>query len=158
MEGNNISPQGSQNHQQSQQPPKRPKKKRLKGLSGALAKLYLPLNEDEIFRRVFADKNKKILFRAKGAKNAALFILENGQISIEMVDAEPKSNLKKKNLHWNAYLETTVMNFLDMGAGKIRIKGIIKLVLKRKMKIRGMKSATIMMKINKFLKKPGMKN
>ena len=128
-----------------------PKKKRLRGFASILAKQLGPLNEIDYFKEKFKDTNVKLLLNATDGKIAALIIIDKGTLSIESIPNTPKKSLKKKVLGWNGKLETKTLFFLDIAVGKLGIGGIVKKVLSRKIKIRGIRKLLILLKMFNIL-------
>lgn len=127
------------------------KKKRLRGFPGILHKNLDPLNNNEYFKKKHAETKAKIMLNAIDAKAAAIVIIDKATVSIEGVPNEPKSGLKKKVLGWDGKLETTLQIFMDIVIGKLTIGGIVKKVLSRKIKVRGIRKLLILLNLFNIL-------
>ncbi|MFX0141903.1 MAG: hypothetical protein ACFFDN_50165, partial [Candidatus Hodarchaeota archaeon] len=61
---------------------------------------------------------------------------------------EPKENLKKKNAGWDGFLETTTAIFLQLfGSDELSTGKVIKKILARKIKIKGIKHVLVLLKL-----------
>ncbi|MFX1500817.1 MAG: hypothetical protein ACFFDH_07620 [Promethearchaeota archaeon] len=125
------------------------KKKKLRGFAGIISKQIEPLNDMEIFREKFKDTNVKVLLNAKDGKWAALLVIDKGKIYVEAIKNEPKKNLKKKNVGWDGFFQTTMPMFLEMFTNRDSFsKGkAIRKILSGKMKIRGIKHVLLLLKL-----------
>jgi hypothetical protein len=116
------------------------KKIRLRGFAGVVAKQVEPLNENEKF--------KHVVLNAKDGKWAALLIIDKGKIHVEGIKNEPKENIKKKNAGWDGLLQTTTPMFMELlGSDKVSMGKVIRKVLTRKIKIKGLKHVLILLKL-----------
>lgn len=124
------------------------KKNRLKGFPGIVAKQVEPLNSLEKFKEKFKDTEVRILLNAKDGKWAALLVIDKGTIHVEGIRNEPKENIKKKNARWDGFLEATTQMFVDLLTGdSVTVSLVVKKILARKMKIRGIKKALILLQL-----------
>jgi hypothetical protein len=124
------------------------KKKRLKGFPGIVAKEVEPLNSMDKFKEQFKNTEVKILLNAKDGKWAALLVIDKGKIYVEGIKNEPKKNIKKKNAGWDGLLEASTQMFVDLLTGdSVTVSLVVKKILARKMKIRGIKNALILLKL-----------
>ena len=124
------------------------KKTRLRGFAGVVAKQVEPLNENEKFKHVFKDTEVKVLLNAKDGKWAALLIIDKGKIYVEGIKNEPKENIKKKNAGWNGLLQTTTPMFMELlGSDSVSMGKVIRKVITRKIKIKGLKHVLILLKL-----------
>ena len=113
-----------------------------------MAKQVEPLNDNEKFKHVFRDTEEKVLLNAKDGKWAALLIIDKGKISVEGIKNEPKENIKKKNAGWYGLLQTTTPIFMELlGSKKISMGKVIRKVLTRKIKIKGLKHVLVLLKL-----------
>jgi len=123
-------------------------KKKLRGFAGIVAKQIEPLNEMETFKEKFAETELKILLNAKDGKWAALLVIDNGKIYVEGIKNQPKENIKKKNVGWDGLLETTTSMFLELlGNDKVSTGKVIKKILARKIKIKGIKHVLVLLQL-----------
>jgi len=123
-------------------------KKKLRGFAGSVAKQIEPLNEMETFKEKFAETELKILLNAKDGKWAALLVIDNGKIYVEGIKNQPKENIKKKNVGWDGLLETTTSMFLELlGNDKVSTGKVIKKILARKIKIKGIKHVLVLLQL-----------
>ena len=113
-------------------------KKEVRGFAYLLNTVILPLNENETFKDKFGSKKLKILINARNLKYAALVIIDEGTIRAESILNKPKENLDKKLLGWDAYLELDSAVFLAFAMNRISLLGMGKLMLQRKVKIKGL--------------------
>ncbi len=123
-------------------------KKKLRGFAGIVAKQIEPLNEMDKFKEKFAETELKILLNAKDGKWAALLVIDNGKIYVEGIKNQPKENIKKKNVGWDGLLETTTSMFLELlGNDKVSTGKVIKKILARKIKIKGIKHVLVLLQL-----------
>lgn len=124
------------------------KKKKLRGFAYIVAKEIDPLNSMEKFKEKFKDTEVKLLLNAKDGKYAALIVIDKGTIHVEGIKNNPKENIKKKNVGWDGLLEGNTQIFMDLlGGGDVTTGMVIKKILTRKMKIRGIKKVLILMQL-----------
>ena len=122
-------------------------KKRIRGFAGLIASGLLPLNDKKKFKEQFGKTNTKILLNAVNVNFAALIIINNGTLIIESVPNKPKENLKKKRLGWDALLAMDTQTYLALAMNRISMLRLGMLVLKGKVKIRGMRKLLVLKKI-----------
>ncbi len=127
------------------------KKPRLRGLPKAIAGAIEPLNSMETFKEKFKDTEVKILLNAKDGKYAALLVIDKGTIHVESIENKPKENLKKKIAGWDGLLETDMNTFLSLiDGGDITTGKVVKKILMRKVKIRGIKNVLVLLELFKL--------
>ncbi len=124
------------------------KKTRLHGFAGILSKQVEPLNEMEKFKEKFKDTEVKVLLNAKDGKWAAMLIIDKGKIYVEGIKNDPKENINKKNAGWDGFLQTTTNIFLQLfGGTELSTGKVIKKILTRKIKIRGIKHVLVLLQL-----------
>ncbi|MFX1274451.1 MAG: hypothetical protein ACFFBP_00915 [Promethearchaeota archaeon] len=116
----------------------RKKEKRIKGIGGIIAKMMKPLETDEVFLAKFSQLEMKALINAHDTKYAAIVNFNQGKIDVEAVKNDPVENISKKTLHWDGKLETEVAILLQIATGEIGLLGLVKLIMTRKVKIKGL--------------------
>ena len=127
------------------------KKKRLKGFAKIVAREVEVLNTIEQFKEDFKDSLLKILLNAKDGKYAALLVIENGSIRVEGIENTPKSNISKKTLGWDGFLQTKTEVFVDLlGGGDISTGSFIWKVITFRIKVKGIKNLLILMKLFEY--------
>lgn len=123
-------------------------KKKLHGFASIVSKQVEPLNENEKFKERFKDTEVKVLLNAKDGKWAALLIIDKGKIYVEGFKNNPKENIKKKNADWDGLLQTTTPMFLELlGSEKVSTGKVIRKILTRKIKIKGIKHVLVLLKL-----------
>lgn len=123
-------------------------KKKLRGFAKIVSKEVEPLNENEKFKNKFKDTEVKILLNAKDGKYAALLVIDKGKIYVDGIENKPKSNIKKKNAGWDGLLQADTEVFLELlGGGDVTTGQVIKKILTRKLKIRGVKKVLTLMEL-----------
>jgi hypothetical protein len=123
-------------------------KKKLRGFAGIVSKQVEPLNEMEKFKEKFKDTEVKVLLNAKDGKWAALLVIDKGKIHVEGIKNTPKENIKKKNAGWDGLLQTTTDIFLQLlGSDELSTGAVIKKILARKIKIRGIKHVLVLLQL-----------
>ena len=126
-------------------------KKLVRGFAGLIHSVMMPLNEKEKFKEKFANSQVKILINASNLNYAALIIIDKGTVDVESVPNKPKENLKKDITGWDAYLEMNSAIFLAFAMNRLSLPGMGILVLKRKVKLKGLRKLMIMMQMMKIL-------
>ena len=86
--------------------------KKVRGFAGLLNNVLNPLNENEYFKTKFSDTKVKILINAWNANFAALIIIDEGKLQVESIPNEPKDDLNKEKIGWDAYVEMDTQTFL----------------------------------------------
>jgi len=127
------------------------KKKRLRGFANIVSKQFEHLNENEKFKEKYRDTELKLLLNAKNGKYAALLVIDKGTIKVEEIKNQPKENFKKKKVGWDGLMQTTLEMFLELlKSEKISIGMITRKVLRRKIKIRGIKKTLVLLQLLKL--------
>ncbi len=127
------------------------KKKRLRGFANIVSKQFEHLNKNEKFKEKYRDTELKLLLNPKNGKYAALLVINKGTIQVEGIQNQPKENLKKKKVGWDSFIQATIEMFLELLKSENLSKGMIaKKVLRRKMKIRGIKKGLVLIQILKL--------
>ncbi len=125
--------------------------KKIRGFATLINSILIPLNENKVFREKFKEKKGKILLNASNLNYAALVVIENGIVKVTSIPNKPKSNLKKKIVRWNAFLEMDTHTFLLLAINQISPLVFLKKWLNHKIKIRGILKLLLLFKIFKFL-------
>ncbi|MFX1498152.1 MAG: hypothetical protein ACFFBH_11540 [Promethearchaeota archaeon] len=113
-----------------------------RGFAGLLANIMMPLNDNPKFKDKFKNTNRKVLINPTNLNYAALLIIDNSKLQIESIPNKPKSNLNRNSIGWDAYISMDTQLFLSLAmkrltmlklslkiiSGKIKIKGILKLL------------------------------
>ena len=128
------------------------KKRRLKGFGAVLEKQLKPLETNERFIEKYKNITLKILLNPTDQDNGALIEFKDGKVNIESIINQNEKNLKKKVLKWDGMMATTTPLFLKIGSGDINYKEFKKLVLARKIKVKGTKELRIYSDITNLLK------
>jgi len=78
-------------------------------------------------------------------------VIEKGRIYVEGIENNPKSNISKKALGWDGFMETKTNVFADiLGGGDISMGSIIWKVITFRIKMKGIKSVLILMKLFEY--------
>jgi hypothetical protein len=125
--------------------------KKLRGFAVLINSILTPLNENKKFQEKFGAIDIKILLNASNLKYAALIRINHGVIEVESIPNQPKVNLKKRKLGWNAYLEMDTQTFLAIAMNRLSLIGVAKKWLTHKVKMRGIRKLLILLKVFKFL-------
>ena len=124
------------------------KKKRIRGFAGVVSKQIEPLNEIEKFKEDFKDRTIKILLNATDGKNAALIVIDKGNIYVEEVKNKPKENLKKKNAGWDGRIQAKTNDFVELLTSEdLSIGSVVGKVLTFKIRIRGLFKALTLLEL-----------
>ncbi len=111
---------------------------RLRGIAGVIANQLKPIERKEKFIEKFSDLYLRILLNPTDSKYAAIVNLNHGRFEVEYIKNDQKEALSKKNLNWNAMLETSTPIFLKIAMGELGLLGQTKLIMTRKMKAKGL--------------------
>ncbi len=125
--------------------------KKVRGFAGLLNSILIPLNENQKFKEEFKNTKTKILLNASNLKFAALIVIDYGTVRVESIPNKPRSNLKKKVVGWNAFLEMDTQTFLGFAMNRISLLKVAKQWLTRKIKMRGITKLLLLLKMLKFL-------
>jgi len=123
------------------------KMKRIRGFPGVVKAQLDPLNQNDVFKAKFKDKKFKILLNTTDGKLAAVVSVEKGAVDVDMVDNSLKESIEKKTLGWNGKIETRTPLFLEIALGKLSMGGIVKNVLSRKVKLKGIRNLLKLLKL-----------
>jgi len=126
-------------------------KKKIRGFAGLINSILIPLNENKKFQEKFKNIKVKILLNATNLNYAALIFIDYGFVKVESIPNKPKSNLKKRKIGWNAFLEMDTSTFLAIAMNQMSLLGVAKMWLTRKIKIRGMRKLLLLLKMFKLL-------
>lgn len=126
-------------------------KDKIRGFAGLINSVLVPLNENKKFQEKFRDKDAKILLNASNLKYAALIVIDHGSVNVKSIPNKPITNLKKKKVGWNAFLEMDTQTFLAIAMGRISMLGVAKLWLTRKIHLRGIRKLLLLLKMFKLL-------
>jgi len=124
---------------------------KLRGFANIINSVLGPLNENVKFQEKFKNIDAKILLNASNLNFAALIIIDQGSLNVKSIPNKPKSNLKKKEIGWNAFLEMDTQTFLSLALNRITKLGVAKMWVTRKIKIRGIRTLLLLLKVFKFL-------
>jgi hypothetical protein len=113
------------------------RKKRIKGIGGIINNMMKPLEVDDIFLSKFSKLKMKALINAFDTRYAALISFNEGSIEVEGLKNKPEEAISKKKLNWNGKLETDVTTLLKIATGEMGIGGLIKNIITRKIKLKG---------------------
>jgi len=126
-------------------------KKKIRGFAGLINSILIPLNENKKFKENFSDTDARILLNASDLNYAAFIIIDHGSVKVKSIPNKPKTNLKKKKISWNAFLEMDTQTFLAIAMSRISMLGVAKMWLTRKIKMRGIRKLLILLKMFKLL-------
>jgi len=126
-------------------------KEKIRGFASLVNSILVPLNENNKFQEKFRNTNAKILLNAPNLKFAALIEIDHGSVNVKSIPNKPKTNLKKKKIGWNAFLEMDTQTFLVLAINRISMLGVAKLWVTRKIKIRGIRNLLLLLKMLKIL-------
>ena len=129
-------------------------KEEIRGFAGLINSVLIPLNDNRKFQEEFRDKSLKILLNASNLNYAALIIVEHGTLNVKSIPNKPKSNLEKKKIGWNAYLEMDTQIFLALAMNRMSLLGVAKKWLIRKIKMKGIIKLLNLLKMINFLTEP----
>ena len=123
----------------------------IRGFAALINSILLPLNENKKFQEKFKSTGAKILLNATNLKYAALIIIDHGAVKIRSIPNKPKTNLNKKKVGWNAFLEMDTQTFLAIAMSRLSMLGVAQMWLKRKIRMRGIRKLLLLLKMFKFL-------
>ena len=123
------------------------KKERIRGFAGLIAGGLLPLNENQKFKKLFAKTDIKILLNAINVNFAALIIIKNGILTVESIPNKPKENLKKKIVGWDALMAMDTQTYLALAMNRLPMSKLGLKVLTGKVKVKGLRKLMILKKM-----------
>jgi hypothetical protein len=126
-------------------------KEKIRGFAVLINSVLTPLNENHKFQERFKNKTAKILLNASNLNYAALISLDQGKLNVKSIANKPISNLKKKKIGWNAFLQMDTQIFLALAMNRISMLGVAKLWITRKIKIKGIRTLLLLLKMLKIL-------
>jgi len=126
------------------------KKERLRGFAAMVDKIFKPIANTDEFRKFSKTINIKLLLNPTDDKNAALISIGDGILKVEGIRNDDPSNLKKKKIRWNGKMTTNLQNFLEISSGDISQVKLIKMIIMRKVKVRGLMYFILLQKILSF--------
>ncbi len=126
-------------------------KEKLRGFPVLINSVLSPLNENFKFQEKFKNIKTKILLNASNLKYAALILIDHGSLNIKSIPNKPKANLKKKKVGWNAFLEMETQTFLTLAINRTSIIRVAKMWVTRKIKIRGIRTLLLLLKMFRIL-------
>jgi len=94
---------------------KTPKKERLRGFAATISnaiQLAQKMNKER-FDHMIEGKRTRVVYNPRDGKWAAVITLDKGNIEVQGIKNNPKEVLKRKNLLWWGYLETSIKNFMN---------------------------------------------
>ena len=127
------------------------KEEKLRGFANIINSVLGPLNENVKFQEKFKNIDAKILLNASNLNFAALMMIDHGSLNVKSIPNIPKSNLKKKEIGWDAFLEMDSQTFLGLAINQTTKLGVAKMWVTRKIKIRGIRTLLLLLKVFKFL-------
>ena len=71
-------------------------------------------------------------------------MIKDGTLNIEGIKNSPKENISKEALGWEGLLQTTTPIFLDIASGKLSTGAMLKKVITRKIKVKGLKKIAVL--------------
>ncbi|MHA2038486.1 MAG: hypothetical protein ACW972_04435 [Promethearchaeota archaeon] len=100
----------------------KPEKPRLKGFPALIENLCNSIKDTPECKEMIKGMKTRVLLNNKEDKWAALITVNNGQITIESIENEPKENISRDRLKWWGYWEfpslQTIMTARDWKAYK----------------------------------------
>lgn len=130
-------------------------KEKIRGFASLVNSVLVPLNENNKFQEKFRNTNAKILLNAPNLKFAALIVIDHGSVNVKSIPNKPKTNLKKKKIGWNAFLEMDTQTFLFLAMNRISMLKVAKMWVNRKIKIRGIRTLLLLLKMLRILTEHG---
>lgn len=94
---------------------KSPKKERLRGFAATISnaiQLAQKMNKEK-FDRMIEGKRTRVVYNPRDGKWAAIITIENGNVEVKGIKNNPKKNLKRKELLWWGFLDTSIKNFMN---------------------------------------------
>ena len=126
-------------------------KEKLRGFASLIYSVLVPLNENSKFQEKFSNKNAKILLNASNLNYAALIVIDHGSVNVKSIANKPITNLKKNEIGWNAFIQMDTQTFLALAMNRISMIGVAKLWVTHKIKIRGIRTLLLLLKMLKIL-------
>ncbi|TFF93198.1 MAG: hypothetical protein EU544_06250, partial [Promethearchaeota archaeon] len=123
------------------------KNKELQGFAKIIWKILIPLNQNPKFKRAFKDEEKAFLLKFTDAENAILIQINHGKIKIDSL--KEVDNLYDK-YDCDAMLQTDLSTFLEISSGELSTWDILKKIIKREIKVKGLTKLPLLSKIIDF--------
>jgi hypothetical protein len=123
----------------------------VRGFAILIKSILTPLNENKKFQEKFGNINAKILLNASNLNHAAIINIQNGFVRVKSIPNKPEENIKKKKLGWDGFLEMDTQTFLAIAMNRLSLLGGAKMLLTRRIKMRGIRKLLILLKIFRFL-------
>ncbi|MFW9897825.1 MAG: hypothetical protein ACFFDO_01020 [Candidatus Thorarchaeota archaeon] len=124
---------------------------RLRGFAATLGKRLELVKEIDEFKEFSKNISVKLLLNPLDGDFAALITIDKGTLNIEGIRNDDPSNLKKKKLGWNGKMAMKLQILMELAAGMIPQGKLLKMVVTRKIKVRGLIYFIILQKLFSFL-------
>jgi hypothetical protein len=122
------------------------------GFAGVIARQIEPLNSKAAFQQAYRSaKPVCILLNATNADHAALIIVENGKIHVQGIENKPKSNLSRKNVHYDGFLSCSTRTFLEIALGRLSMAKMVLKLLSGDIKVNNLLKVLQFKKIISYL-------
>ncbi|MFW9875098.1 MAG: hypothetical protein ACFFG0_18490 [Candidatus Thorarchaeota archaeon] len=124
---------------------------KLRGLAVIINSILAPLNDNIRFQKEFKNTDARILLNAPNLNNAVIIIIFHGSLKVKSIPNKPKTNIKKKNIGWNVFIEFDTQTLFTLAISKLSLLKIAKLWISRKIKIRGIRNLLLLLKMLNIL-------
>ncbi len=129
---------------------KKDKPKRKKGIAGVIWRLMGPLNENEKFKKKFAETKANILLIAKDQKYMAMVKVNNGTLEVDdhPYNKETVKSLKKER---DGLFKANTEILMKLAMGEMGIGSLVVKWITRKVGLRGIRKLLVLYKLFSLL-------
>ena len=120
--------------------------KEVKGFVKLLWTQLIPLNDNPSFQDKFKDDKLTFLVNITDGKYAGLIQIDKGVIQVESVNNGDKKYMKElfKQYDCDGMLETTMATLIEIAQGNLSTRAMLKEILKKNMRVKGIKKLRIL--------------
>jgi len=118
--------------------------RKFRGYAGIVRNTLSPLNENPVFLRRYGRAAWRFVCNSFYWQYAALIIIAEGALRVDAVANEPKSNLYKKSLHWDGFVEMDSALFVAVMTQQLSFFGIMRQWLAGHAKLKGLVNLLIL--------------
>ncbi|MFX0101521.1 MAG: AMP-binding protein [Candidatus Hodarchaeota archaeon] len=127
-------------------------KTEVKGFVKLIARQLLVLNDNPVFQRRFKDEHKTFLLNITDGEYAGIIRIDKGKVAVESVKNGDKKLMDRLYQEYNCdgMLETDLSTLYQMASGNLGIGSILKEIIKKKVRIKGVKKIRLLQDLFNF--------
>ena len=128
------------------------KEKDLRGFVKLLSQLLSPLNGNPKFQQKFKDQQLNILINVIDGESAAIIKIDKGIVDVGSIKNGSKKYMKEmyKKYSCNGFLESKLSVIFAIAQGNLNTFGMFKEILKRNMRVKGIRKLRLFEEILNF--------